>query len=59
MPLTVNLMDDPTAQEFQGHELIGSYDVDQEGVHAQKVALVENGLLKEIADVAPARAGFR
>ena len=52
-------MDDPTAQQFQGHELIGSYSVDQEGVHAQKVALVQNGMLQGVADVAPAGAGFR
>jgi hypothetical protein len=48
LPLTVELADDPTAQQFQGHELIASYKVDQEGVRAQKVALVQNGLLKEM-----------
>lgn len=48
LPLTVNLTDDPSAQEFQGHELIASYKVDQEGVRAEKVALVQNGLLKEM-----------
>ncbi len=48
LPLTVELADDPTAQQFQGHELIASYKVDQEGVQAQKVALVQNGLLKEM-----------
>ena len=41
-------MDDPTAQEFQGQKLIGSYGVDQEGVHAEKVALVENGMLHQL-----------
>jgi TldD protein len=48
LPLTVDLTDDPTAQQFQGHELIASYQVDQEGVRAQKVALVQQGLLKEL-----------
>ena len=48
LPLTVGLTDDPTAQQFQGHDLIASYDVDQEGVRAQKVALVQDGLLKEL-----------
>jgi TldD protein len=48
LPLTVELTDDPTAQQFQGHELIASYKVDQEGVRAQKVALVQAGLLKEM-----------
>lgn len=48
LPLTVGLTDDPTAQQFQGHDLIASYQVDQEGVRAEKVALVEEGLLKEL-----------
>jgi TldD protein len=47
-PLTVNLTDDPTAQQFQGQELIASYQVDQDGVRAQKIALVQDGLLKEL-----------
>lgn len=48
LPLTVALTDDPTAQQFQGHDLIASYEVDQEGVRAQKVAAVQEGLLKEL-----------
>ena len=48
LPLTVDLTDDPTAQQFQGQDLIASYRVDQEGVRAQKVALVQQGLLKEL-----------
>jgi TldD protein len=48
LPLTVDLTDDPTAQQFQGQDLIASYQVDQDGVRAQKVALVQAGLLKEL-----------
>ena len=48
LPLSVGLTDDPTAQQFQGHDLIASYEVDQEGVRAQKVGLVQEGLLKEL-----------
>jgi TldD protein len=48
LPLSVDLTDDPTAQQFQGHDLIASYQVDQEGVRAQKIGLVQNGLLKEL-----------
>jgi predicted Zn-dependent protease len=48
LPATVDLTDDPTAQQFQGHDLVASYQVDQEGVRAQKVALVQNGLLREL-----------
>ncbi len=45
LPGSVSLLDDPTAKQFQGHDLLGSYDVDQEGVKAQKVELVNSGLL--------------
>jgi predicted Zn-dependent protease len=45
-PTTVALVDDPTLKEFQGQPLLGSYDVDDEGVTAQRIALVENGILK-------------
>ena len=48
LPATVDLVDDPTAQQFQGQDLIASYRVDQEGIRAQKVALAQNGLLKEL-----------
>jgi len=47
-PAGVNLTDDPTAREFQGQELIGSYNVDQEGVRAQRVALVADGILRDL-----------
>ena len=45
LPGTVSLVDDPTATQFAGQDLMGTYDVDQEGVKAQKVQLVQNGLL--------------
>jgi TldD protein len=45
LPTTVTVVDDPTATDFQGKPLIGGYAVDQEGVRAQKVTLVENGML--------------
>jgi TldD protein len=45
-PTTVSLVDDPTATEFQGQPLLGAYQIDDEGVKAQRVSLVENGLLK-------------
>ncbi len=48
LPAGVNVVDDPTVQDFQGQKLIGSYSVDQEGVHAEKVALVENGMLHQL-----------
>jgi TldD protein len=46
LPASVTLVDDPGAKEFSGTKLIGGYSVDNEGVRAQKVTLVENGNLK-------------
>ena len=46
LPTSVGLVDDPSAKEFKGTPLIGGYSVDDEGVRAQKVTLVENGTLK-------------
>jgi hypothetical protein len=41
-------VDDPTAKDFKGTPLIGGYAVDQEGIPAQKVDIVENGKLKSL-----------
>ncbi|HXL21095.1 MAG TPA: metallopeptidase TldD-related protein [Candidatus Dormibacteraeota bacterium] len=46
LPTSVTLVDDPTAKDFDGKPLLGGYNVDDEGVHGQKVTLVENGTLK-------------
>ena len=46
LPASVALVDDPSAKDFRGHTLLGGYVVDEEGVKAQKVTLVENGVLK-------------
>src|SRR6202163_3166246 len=46
LPASVTVVGDPNAKEFQGTPLLGSYAVDDEGVRAQKVTLVENGTLK-------------
>jgi predicted Zn-dependent protease len=45
LPGTVSLVDDPTATQFAGQDLMGSYAVDEEGVKAERVELVQNGLL--------------
>jgi len=44
-PGTVSMVDDPTAKQFAGQDLLGTYAVDEEGVNAEKVQLVQNGLL--------------
>jgi predicted Zn-dependent protease len=46
LPSGVSVVDDPGAKNFNGTPLIGGYAVDNEGVRAQKVTLVENGNLK-------------
>ncbi len=46
LPEWLSLVDDPHQKEFQGRVLAGSYDVDDEGVPAERVVLVEKGVLK-------------
>jgi len=46
LPSGVSVVDDPSAKEFKGTPVIGGYAVDNEGVRAQKVTLVESGNFK-------------
>jgi TldD protein len=46
LPSSVTVVDDPGAKDYKGTPLLGSYAVDDEGVRAQKVTLVEDGTLK-------------
>lgn len=46
LPAFVTVIDDPTARRFDGRPLFGGFDVDDDGVKAQKITLVEKGLLK-------------
>jgi TldD protein len=48
LPTSVSLIDDPSAKDYKGTPLIGGYSVDDEGVKAEKVDVVENGTLKEM-----------
>src|SRR5256885_231006 len=45
LPNFLSIVDDPTLKEFQGKSLVGSYAVDSEGVKAQAVNAIENGML--------------
>lgn len=45
LPKFVSAIDDPTMKKFEGKNLLGSYEVDSEGVKAQPVTLVHNGML--------------
>ncbi len=46
LPSGVSVVDDPGAKEFKGTPVIGGYAVDNEGVRAQRVTLVESGNFK-------------
>ena len=46
LPSGVTLVDDPGAKDFHGTPLIGGFAVDNEGVRAERVTLVESGNLK-------------
>ncbi|MGC1107040.1 MAG: metallopeptidase TldD-related protein [Candidatus Acidiferrales bacterium] len=48
LPLNVSLVDDPSAKDFQGQPLLGGYAIDSQGVRAEPVSLVENGILKNL-----------
>lgn len=45
LPEFFTVVDDPKAKEIDHQTLAGSYDVDDEGVEAQKVTVVEKGIL--------------
>ena len=45
LPNFLTLVDDPTMKDFQGKSVVGNYSVDSEGVKAQTVSVIENGVL--------------
>ena len=45
LPEFIDVLDDPGLREMNGKGLVGAYTVDQEGVPAQAVALVDSGKL--------------
>jgi TldD protein len=46
LPTFLTVVDDPTLKELNGTKLAGTYAYDDEGVPAQKVVAVDNGILK-------------
>jgi TldD protein len=48
LPVSVSLVDDPLLKDYKGTPVIGSYTIDEEGVPAQKVTIVEDGKLKNL-----------
>ena len=45
LPKFVTVVDDPTIRDFQGKKVLGSYEVDSEGVKAQAVTVIDAGML--------------
>ncbi len=46
IPKFLSIVDDPTIREVNGTKLAGTYEFDSEGVPAQRVELITNGVLK-------------
>ena len=46
LPESFNIVFDPTLTKYQNSDLNGYYKYDEEGVKAQKVNIIENGVLK-------------
>jgi predicted Zn-dependent protease len=45
LPTSLSVVDDPTVATFQNESLVAAYAVDDEGVRAQKITVIENGML--------------
>jgi TldD protein len=45
LPDFLSVVDDPTVATFQGQPLLGNYGIDDEGIKAQRVPVIENGKL--------------
>jgi TldD protein len=48
LPPFLSVVDDPTTQRLGSQELIGYYQVDDQGVPARRVSLIEQGILKTL-----------
>jgi TldD protein len=48
LPRFLSVFDDPTTQRIGNQELLGHYRVDDQGVPARRVSLIEQGVLKNL-----------
>jgi TldD protein len=48
LPSFFTVVDDPTQKTYEKQQLIGSYEVDDQGVPARPVTLIEHGILKTL-----------
>src|SRR5579875_405613 len=58
LPPFLSVVDDPTTKELNGVKLAGSYDYDDEGMPAQRVVAVQDGVLKNFLMSRIPIAGF-
>lgn len=49
LPKFISIIDDPLTDSFKGKKILTAYKVDEEGVEAQKITLVDKGFLKTFA----------
>ena len=47
LPRSITVIDDPTETKAGANELIGNYQIDDQGVPAKKVTLIQDGVLKD------------
>ena len=58
LPEWMDVADDPTLEQWRGRALFGHYDFDLEGVPAERVSLVEKGVLKALLLTRQPAKGF-
>jgi predicted Zn-dependent protease len=45
LPDFLSVISDPTISEYRGQSLLGHYEIDDEGVRAQRISVIEKGML--------------
>ncbi len=58
LPSFISVYDDPTLEDFRGIDLNGHYEYDDEGIRAQGVSIVENGILRNFLTSRSPLEGF-
>ena len=48
LPAFLSVVDDPTMKTFQGKTLMGSYEIDEEGVRVAPLPVIKNGMLVQL-----------
>jgi TldD protein len=48
LPASMSVFDDPTRQSLGSQNLIGAYQIDDQGVKAERLSLIEQGILKNL-----------